>query len=117
MRPREEALSHRLSNSRLYLDDEGRLHPEIWQARREIMRASATAGLYSLHLPEEIGGGLGRREMLFVEERVYGYGVGLNPAILSWSEGRRRVSSSAERTSASASSARSSAGRRRACTL
>ena len=86
--PREEALSERLANSRLYLDDDGRIHPDVWRARREIMRASAEAGLYSLHLPQEVGGGgLGRTEMIYVEERVYGYGVALGPAILSWSEG------------------------------
>jgi alkylation response protein AidB-like acyl-CoA dehydrogenase len=52
------------------------------------MRASGEAGLYSLHLPEETGGGgLDREDMIWVEERVYGYGVGLNPAMLAWSEG------------------------------
>ena len=86
--PREEALAHRLKDSRGYLDHDGKLHPEIWGARKEIMRASGQAGLYSLHLPETIGGGgFGRTEMIFVEEKVYGYGVGLNPAILAWSEG------------------------------
>ncbi len=88
VRPREEALAHRLKDARGYLDADGRLHPELWQARREIMRAAGKAGVYSLHLPKEIGGGgLGRRDMIFVEEKVYGHGVGLNPALLSWSEG------------------------------
>ena len=88
VRPREEALRHRLDDSRHYLDENGLLHPELWQARREIMRASARAGVYACHLPERIGGlGLGRHDMVFVEEKVYGYGVGLNPALLSWSEG------------------------------
>lgn len=88
VRPREEALRHRLDDSRHYLDENGLLHPELWQARREIMRASAQAGVYACHLPERIGGlGLGRHDMVFVEEKVYGYGVGLNPALLSWSEG------------------------------
>ena len=88
VRPREQALEHRLTDSRLYLDDAGKLHPEIWEARREIMRESGEAGLYSLHLPERIGGGgLGRHDMVFVEERIYEKGVGLNPAMLSWSEG------------------------------
>ena len=88
VRPREEALAHRLEDSRHYLDENGHLHPELWQARREIMRASAREGIYACHLPERLGGlGLGRHEMVFVEERVYGYGVGLNPAMLSWSEG------------------------------
>jgi alkylation response protein AidB-like acyl-CoA dehydrogenase len=86
--PREQALEHRLTDSRLYLDEDGRLHPELWQARREIMRAAGRAGVYSLHLPKEIGGGgLGRHDMIFAEEHVYRLGVGLNPALLSWSEG------------------------------
>ncbi|MBM3677741.1 MAG: acyl-CoA dehydrogenase [Actinobacteria bacterium] len=88
VRPREEALEHRLTSSRAYLDENGRLHPELWEARREIMRAAGKAGVYSLHLPREIGGGgLGRRDMIHVEETVYAYGVGLNPAMLAWSEG------------------------------
>lgn len=86
--PREAALSDRLSDERLYLDDDGRLHPEILAARREIMRAAGAVGVYSAHLPESLGGmGLGREDMIYVEEKVYGYGCGLNPALLSWSEG------------------------------
>lgn len=86
--PRETALRHRLTNEREYLDTDGKLHPEIIQARREIMRAAGDAGVYSAHLPEKLGGGgLGREDMIYVEEKVYGYGCGLNPALLSWSEG------------------------------
>lgn len=88
VRPREEALAHRLADHRGYLDGEGKLHPELWEARKEIMRASGRAGIFALHLPTEIGGGgLSRSEMLLVEEYVYSYGVGLNPALLSWTEG------------------------------
>ena len=57
VRPREEALQHRLTHRDDYLDTDGRIHPEVQQARREIMAASGQAGLYSLHLPEGIGGG------------------------------------------------------------
>lgn len=86
--PLEHDLRDRLSNSREYLDDNGQLHPEIWEARREIMRAAGAAGIYSLHLPEQTGGGgLGRAHMIEVEEHVYRFGVGLSPALLSWSEG------------------------------
>ena len=56
VRPREEALRHRLTNRDLYLDIDGYIQPEVQQARREIMRASGKAGLYSLHLPERVGG-------------------------------------------------------------
>jgi len=86
--PLEQALHDRLNNSRQYLDDNGQLHPKIWEARRNIMRAAGEAGIYGLHLPQEIGGGgLGRAHMLEVEEHIYRYGVGLAPALLSWSEG------------------------------
>ena len=86
--PREAALEHRFVNRDDYLDDDGKLHPEIWQARKEIMQASAAAGIYAGYLPKKIGGqGLSRNDMVYVEEKVYSYGVRLNPAILSWSEG------------------------------
>lgn len=86
--PREAALRHRLDDEAQYLDADGKLHPEIVAARREIMRAAGRAGVYSAHLPTKLGGGgLGRTDMIYVEEQVYGYGVGLNPALLSWSEG------------------------------
>jgi len=86
--PREQALQERLADESKYLDVDGRLHPEIIAARREIMRAAGRAGVYSAHLPKRLGGGeLGRTDMIYVEEQVYGYGCGLNPALLSWSEG------------------------------
>ena len=86
--PREAALKHRLKDQSKFLDEQGRLHPEIIAARREIMAASGAKNIYSAHLPESLGGrGLGREDMIYVEEHVYGYGVDLNPALLSWSEG------------------------------
>ncbi len=86
--PRNAALAHRLNDESQYLDADGKLHPEILVARREIMRAAGQAGIYSAHLPESLGGGgLGRTDMIYLEEQVYGYGCKLNPALLSWSEG------------------------------
>lgn len=86
--PREAALAHRFDDQSEYLDSEGKLHPEIWAARREIMAASGDAGIYALHLPESCGGGgLGREDMIYIEERIYSYGLRLSPAMLSWSEG------------------------------
>ena len=88
VKPRNEALAHRLSDETQYLDADGKLHPEIIAARREIMRAAGEKGVYSAHLPETLGGGgLNRTDMIYVEEKVYGYGCKLNPALLSWSEG------------------------------
>lgn len=86
--PREQALDHLLSDQSKFLDQDGRLHKDIIAARREIMAAAGAKNIYSAHLPESLGGrGLGREDMIYVEEKVYGYGVGLNPALLSWSEG------------------------------
>lgn len=86
--PREKQLAERLADEALYLDADGKLHPDIIAARREIMRAAGKVGVYSAHLPTKLGGGgLGRTDMIYVEEKVYGYGCGLNPALLSWSEG------------------------------
>jgi acyl-CoA dehydrogenase len=86
--PREKKLENRLADSLKYIDENGLLHPEIQQARREIQRASGALGLFSLHLPQSIGGGgLSRTEMFFVEERVYSFGLGLAPAILGWTDG------------------------------
>ena len=88
VKPRNEALAHRLSDETQYLDVDGKLHPEVIAARREIMRAAGEKGIYSAHLPEKLGGGgLNRADMIYVEEKVYGYGCKLNPALLSWSEG------------------------------
>ena len=86
--PREARLQSRFANSLEYLGPDGRLHPEIQQARREIKKASGTAGLYSLHLPKAIGGGgLSRSDMFYIEEKVFSFGVDLSPAILSWTDG------------------------------
>ncbi|MFC7655554.1 hypothetical protein ACFQV8_02430 [Pseudonocardia benzenivorans] len=38
------------------LDDKGRMHPLVWEARREVQRRSAKAGLYNPHIPAELGG-------------------------------------------------------------
>lgn len=86
--PHNRRLAHRLEDESQFLDSDGRLHPEIIEARRDIMRAAGAAGIYAAHLPEKLGGrGLGRTDMIYLEEQVYGYGCKLNPALLSWSEG------------------------------
>lgn len=88
VRPLEERLGERLHDERGYLDADGRLHPEVREARQQISAAAGDAGIFSPHLPRELGGlGLGREDMLWVEEKVYRYGVGLNPAMLSWTDG------------------------------
>jgi acyl-CoA dehydrogenase len=70
-------------------DADGRMHPEVWEARREVQRRSAAAGLYAPHMPEDVGGlGLTRVECMHVEELVYRRaGLGLGLAALAWTEG------------------------------
>ena len=72
-----------------HLDQFGRMHSVIWEARREVQRQSAAAGLYAPHIRSEFGGGgLSRVEMHHVEEFVYRQsGLGLGLAALGWTEG------------------------------
>lgn len=72
-----------------HLDPAGRMHPQVWEARREVQRRSARAGLYAPHLSAAVGGdGFSRVEMAHVEEFVYHRsGLGLGLAALAWTEG------------------------------
>jgi acyl-CoA dehydrogenase len=71
------------------LDEAGRMHPLVWEARREVQRRSGAAGLYSPHIASDAGGGgFTRVEMQYVEEFVYrNAGLGLGLAALGWTEG------------------------------
>lgn len=71
------------------LDEQGRMHPEMWEARREVQRRSGALGLYAPNIPAETGGGgFSRVEMHHVEEFVYREsGLGLGLAALAWTEG------------------------------
>lgn len=75
--------------ARPHLDAAGRMHPTVWQARREVQRRAVRAGLYAPHIAAEVGGGgFGRVEMHHVEEFVYRRsGLGLGLAALAWTEG------------------------------
>jgi alkylation response protein AidB-like acyl-CoA dehydrogenase len=71
------------------LDGDGRMHPDVWAARREVQRRAAAAGLYAPHMPREVGGlGLSRAGCMRVEELVYRRaGLGLGLCTLAWTEG------------------------------
>ncbi|PSP98755.1 acyl-CoA dehydrogenase [Halobacteriales archaeon QS_5_70_17] len=75
-----------------YLDGEGRLRPEVHELQSEIRRRAGEAGLYALHMPEDVGGGgLSQREHFYVQEEVFrygtGHGSGLTRAMMAWTEG------------------------------
>jgi alkylation response protein AidB-like acyl-CoA dehydrogenase len=72
-----------------HFDDRGRMHPTVWEARREVQRRAAAEKLYAPHVEVEIGGGgFSRTEMHHVEEYVYrNSGLGLGLAALAWTEG------------------------------
>ena len=52
--PREAALKHRLKDQSKFLDEQGRLHPEIIAARREIMAASGAKIFIALTYPSHL---------------------------------------------------------------
>jgi acyl-CoA dehydrogenase len=70
-------------------DDDGRMHPVVWEARRQVQRRAGAAGLYAPHIGARFGGGgFTRVEMHHVEEFVYRHsGLGLGLAALAWTEG------------------------------
>ncbi|MFF9551201.1 acyl-CoA dehydrogenase family protein [Methylobacterium fujisawaense] len=71
------------------LDDGGRMHPAVWEARRQVQRRAGELGLHCPHIQERFGGGgFGRVEMHHVEEFIYrNAGLGLGLAALAWTEG------------------------------
>ncbi|MGH8997991.1 MAG: acyl-CoA dehydrogenase family protein [Acidimicrobiia bacterium] len=70
-------------------DEAGRMHPTVWEARREVQRRAGAAGFYAPHIRAEFGGGgFSRVEMHHVEEFIYrNSGLGLGLAALAWTEG------------------------------
>jgi len=70
-------------------DEAGRMHPVVWEARREVQRRAGAQGLYAPHISAELGGGgFNRVEMHHVEEFIYQNSrLGLGLAALAWTEG------------------------------
>lgn len=85
--PLEERLRAAL-DGKPQVGEDGRLRPEVRDARAEVRQRSAGHGFYTLHLPEEIGGaGYSLEEMFYVQEAVYRHGLGLFKDALAWTEG------------------------------
>ncbi len=75
-----------------YLDEDGRMTDEHHELQAEIRRRAGDAGLYALHMPEEVGGGgMGPLEHFYVQEAVFrygtGHGSGLTRSVMAWTEG------------------------------
>ncbi|WP_435064435.1 acyl-CoA dehydrogenase family protein [Halobaculum sp. EA56] len=90
--PYEEEHADDIGGPLDYLDDDGLMKPETRAMQEEIRERSADAGLYALHLPEEVGGGgLSNREHFYVQEAVFRYGTGhgssVARAMMAWTEG------------------------------
>lgn len=75
-------------DGRAPVGEDGRLRPEVLDARSEVRQRSAAHGFYTLHLPEEMGGGgYSLEEMFYIQEAVYRRGLGLFKDALAWTEG------------------------------
>jgi len=85
--PLEQEYRHILaSESRLFGAD-GKLVPEIQEAREKIRSKSGKAGYWAMFAPESIGGGgLGARVSIYVQEALYRkYGPG--HLLMGWANG------------------------------
>lgn len=90
--PVEQEYAEYLGDPLSYLDEEGRLREEVHEAQAKVRRRAGEAGLYALHMPEEVGGGgLSQYEHFYVIEEVFRYGTGhgngLTKSMLAWTEG------------------------------
>jgi acyl-CoA dehydrogenase len=92
VKPVEQEYQAYLGDPLDYLDDRGRLRPEVHAAQATVRERAGEAGLYALHMPESVGGGgLSQREHFYVIEEVFrygtGHGTGLTKSMLAWTEG------------------------------
>jgi acyl-CoA dehydrogenase len=85
--PLEERYRHILADERKLFGADGKLVPEIREAREEIRSKSGKAGYWAMFGPESIGGGgLGARVAIHVQEALYRrYGPG--HLLMGWANG------------------------------
>lgn len=85
--PLEQANRDLLTNARTLYDETGRFAPRVLDLRRQVRRASAAAGFYTMLGPEELGGaGLGAVATVYLHDllgSVYGPGrVLIHPVVM-----------------------------------
>ena len=70
------------------LEPDGRPAPHVLAFKRRMQELSAAAGLYTLNVPEEDGGGgLGMLDLFYVHEEVFRHGLLGQQWMLAWTEG------------------------------
>ena len=70
------------------LGTDGRQKPEAVELMDEIRRKSGEAGIYGMHMPEDVGGfGLSMTEVAEIEQHIYTHGMGLNRYMYEFSPG------------------------------
>jgi acyl-CoA dehydrogenase len=70
------------------LGEDGRQKPEAVELMEEVRRKSGEAGIYGMHMPEDVGGfGLSTTEVAQIEQHIYTHGLGLNRYMYEFSPG------------------------------
>ena len=88
LRPIEDRLAGRMVDERDHLDREGRVIPEVQEAKDEIRRIAGAAGYHALQVPSELGGGgMSAGDLMYLQEEVYRDGLRLIKEVLPWTEG------------------------------
>jgi len=71
---------------RLGLD--GQQKPEAVELMDQVRRRSGEAGIYGMHMPEDVGGlGLDMADVAQIEQHIYSHGLGLNRYMYEFSPG------------------------------
>lgn len=86
--PMVEAVEREVGDTAMAMEPDGRLAGPVIALKRRMQQASARAGLYCPHLPEEDGGiGLGLVDSFYVQEEVYRHGLRGVQWMLAWTDG------------------------------
>jgi len=70
------------------LGPDGQQKPEAVELMDQVRRRSGEAGIYGMHMPEEVGGlGLEMADVAQIEQHIYSHGLGLNRYMYEFSPG------------------------------